>query len=116
MTDGDHEPLSPYGWPLRVQVAVVLAGVALGPGVLVTSASHVMSSPRRRQGPVEPRPVRIGRGAWVGARAVILPGVTVGAGCVVAAGAVVTKDTEPDTLYGGVPARPLRQLEPTVMP
>jgi maltose O-acetyltransferase len=45
----------------------------------------------------------------VGTRALILPGVTIGEGAVVAAGAVVTRDVEPYTIVGGVPARFLRQ-------
>ena len=44
---------------------------------------------------------------WIGARAMVMPGVTVGRGSVVAAGAVVTKDVEPLTIVGGVPAKPI---------
>ena len=44
---------------------------------------------------------------WVGTRATILPGVTLGRGCVVAAGAVVTRDVPPLVIVGGVPARPI---------
>jgi acetyltransferase-like isoleucine patch superfamily enzyme len=54
--------------------------------------------------------VTIERGAWIGARAVILPGLRIGAGAVVAAGAVVTQDVAPDVMVGGVPARELRAL------
>lgn len=91
--------------PIRLGVRCALA-----PGVLVTTTSHDLDDPSRRQGTVRTLPVTIGDGAWVGARAVVLPGVTVGAGCVVAAGAVVTGDCEPHGLYGGVPARRLRDL------
>jgi acetyltransferase-like isoleucine patch superfamily enzyme len=52
--------------------------------------------------PVREAPVRIGNGVWVGARAIILPGVT--------AGAVVTRDVPADTLVGGNPARVIREL------
>jgi maltose O-acetyltransferase len=55
-------------------------------------------------GGLAPKPVRIGQGAWVGARAVILPGVTIGANCIVAAGSVVVTDCEPNGIYAGVPA------------
>ncbi len=48
--------------------------------------------------------IRIGSGAWLCAGCIILPGVTIGERCLVAAGAVVTKDTEPKTLVAGVPA------------
>jgi len=56
----------------------------------------------------------IGDGAWIGARVIILPGVTVGAGAVIAAGSVVTSDCAPDSLYAGVPAQlkgPLKEEE-----
>jgi carbonic anhydrase/acetyltransferase-like protein (isoleucine patch superfamily) len=50
-------------------------------------------------------PVRVGDRAWLSFRAVVLPGVTIGEGAVVAAGAVVTKDVEPYAIVGGVPAK-----------
>jgi len=49
---------------------------------------------------------------WIAARAIILPGVTIGSGATVAAGAVVTRDVEPNTLVAGIPAKPIRKLEP----
>ncbi|MBI5838112.1 MAG: acyltransferase [Candidatus Eisenbacteria bacterium] len=52
--------------------------------------------------------VRVGRHAIVGANSVILPGVTLGEGCVVGAGSLVTKDCEPWTVYVGTPARPMK--------
>ncbi len=55
--------------------------------------------------------IHIKRNAWIGARAVILPGVTVGENAVVAAGAVVTKDVQANTVVGGNPARVIRRLE-----
>lgn len=55
--------------------------------------------------------VTIRRGAFVGARATILPGVTVGEGAIVAAGAVVTKDVEPRTIVAGVPAKPVGSVD-----
>lgn len=55
-------------------------------------------------------PVRIGDGAWIGARAIVLPGVTIGHRAVVAAGAIVTRDVPDDTLVAGQPAKPIRTL------
>lgn len=51
----------------------------------------------------------IGNDVWIGARAMILSGVKIGDGAVIAAGAVVTKDVEPYTIVGGVPAKPIRK-------
>ena len=55
------------------------------------------------------RPVNICDHVWIGARAIILPGVTIGEGAVVGAGAVVTKNVEPYTIVAGNPARPIGQ-------
>ena len=52
----------------------------------------------------------IGDGCWIGARALLLPGTTVGSGSVVAAGAVVRGACEPNSLYAGVPAARIRAL------
>jgi phosphonate metabolism protein (transferase hexapeptide repeat family) len=52
---------------------------------------------------------RIGNDVWMGHGAILLPGVTVGDGAVVAAGAVVTRDVEPYTIVAGVPARPIKR-------
>ena len=52
-------------------------------------------------------PTRVGRGASIGSHATILPDVTIGAGALVAAGAVVTRDVQPGATVAGVPARPL---------
>jgi maltose O-acetyltransferase len=64
----------------------------------------------RRAGDLKAEPVTIGDGAWIGARATILPGVTIGGGAVVAAGSVVTRDLPANVLAGGVPARVIREL------
>jgi len=84
--------------------------VALGHQVMILTDSHPIGRPERRAGPVFARPVRIGNGAWLGTRALVLPGVEIGAGAVVAAGAVVIQNIPPHTLVGGVPARILRKL------
>ena len=64
--------------------------------------------PMMEQGFEEERPVVIGDDVWIGDRVVILPGVHVGEGCILAAGAVVTHDIPPYSIAGGVPARVLR--------
>ena len=59
---------------------------------------------------VSTQPVVISDDVWIGANAVILPGVTIGRHCVIAAGAVVTKDVPDNTLVGGIPAKVIKQL------
>ncbi|MCU1527312.1 MAG: hypothetical protein JWP75_1075 [Frondihabitans sp.] len=84
--------------------------VSFGPGVMVLSSTHAIGPGSQRAGKRLLLPVTIGDGAWIGARATVLPGVTIGEGCVVAAGAIVTKDCLPNTLYVGAPARAVRTL------
>lgn len=79
----------------------------IGPGVIIWSQNHKYESPSipiRVQG-YERRKVIIDRDVWIGAAAVILPGVHLAEGTVVAAGSVVTKSTEPYSVVAGVPAR-----------
>lgn len=60
----------------------------------------------------EIKPVRICRGAWIGARSIVLKGVTIGAGAVVGMGSVVTKGVPPRTVVAGNPARVIQTIEP----
>ena len=85
--------------------------VAFGPRVAVITSAHEVGGSERRCGPWQPVAVTIEDGCWIGAQALILPGVTIGAGTVVAAGAVVSTDCEPNCVYGGTPARILRRLD-----
>lgn len=89
--------------------------VNLAQGITVTALNHNFGDAARRideQG-VSTKPVVIGDDVWIGANAVILPGVTIGSHCVIAAGAVVTKDVPDYTLAGGVPAKIIKDLSPT---
>lgn len=81
--------------------------VNLAQGVVVTALNHNFSDKSLRidQQGIFTRPVVISDDVWVGANAVILPGVTIGTHAVVAAGAVVTKDVPPHTVVAGVPAK-----------
>lgn len=72
--------------------------------------------PLQKHFPASAAPVTLEKGCFIGVHAVILPGVRVGAGAFVAAGAVVTEDVPPHTVVGGVPARLLRNLSPTESP
>lgn len=79
--------------------------------VMVVLSSHPNNSELRRHLGVRTAAVEIGHDAWIGAAAILLPGVTVGHHAVVGAGAVVTRDVEPWTVVAGNPARPIRRLE-----
>lgn len=59
-------------------------------------------------------PITIGNNAWIGANVTILPGVKIGHHCIIGAGSVVTADTEPLSIYAGVPAIKIRKLEDTI--
>jgi maltose O-acetyltransferase len=85
----------------------------LGMEVMLCTSSHAVGAVSRRAGRYFTAPVVICDGCWLGSRATVLPGVTVGAGCIVAAGAVVREDCSPSGLYAGVPARRVRDLEPS---
>lgn len=84
--------------------------VYVGHDVTVLTTTHEVGPHEQRCHDRVVAPVTIGDGAWIGTRALVLPGVDIGAGAVVAAGAVVTESVPPDTLVGGVPARRLRGL------
>ena len=58
------------------------------------------------------KPIRIEDKVWLGINATVLPGVTLGYGCIVGANSVVTKDVPPMTVVGGVPARVIKNIEP----
>lgn len=85
---------------------------ALGIGTRLITSTHELGPASARAGDNVARPVRIEDGCWLGASVTVLPGVTIGRGCVVGAGAVVTRDCAPDGLYVGVPAVRSRELEP----
>lgn len=92
--------------PIHVGKSTHLAHQVL----LVTNSHELWETPERRAGQTTHAPIHIGDGCWLGARVTVLPGVTIGDGSVVAAGAVVTEDLPPNGLYGGLPARLIRRL------
>jgi len=95
--------------------AMDLGGIEIGDDVMIGPNVHLISSghpldPETRRSQITTAPIRIGRGVWIAAGAMVLQGVTVGDDAVVAAGAVVTHDVPPRTLVAGVPARVIREL------
>lgn len=82
--------------------------VMMGPEVIIYTSGHRFDRtdiPMMDQGSTDPKPVTIGNDVWIGRRVIIMPGVTIGDGCVIGAGAVVTKDIPPYSVAVGVPAR-----------
>jgi acetyltransferase-like isoleucine patch superfamily enzyme len=77
--------------------------VLIASHVVITTAGHPITPPRWAN--VEMGPIVIGDEVWIGAGSTILPGVTIGDNCVVAAGSVVTKDVSPNCVVAGVPAQ-----------
>jgi acetyltransferase-like isoleucine patch superfamily enzyme len=82
--------------------------VLIGPNVQLITENHPIQPAERKA--LDLKSILIKRNVWIGAGAIILPGVTVGENSVVAAGAVVTKDVPPNTIVGGVPARVIKSL------
>lgn len=86
----------------------------LAPGVHIYAATHPITPKYRQSGPDYYElafPVKIGNNVWIGGKAVICPGVTIGDNVVVGAGAVVTKDFPSDVVIAGNPAKIIRKIE-----
>lgn len=80
----------------------------MGPDVIIMTSSHNVEStflPMNQQGSLPKQKVIIGDDVWIGTRVIILPGVRVGTGSIIGAGAVVTKDVPDYAIVGGVPAK-----------
>ena len=77
---------------------------------LLTS-THKIGDANRRAKESYGKPITIGDATWVGANVTIQPGVTMGSGCIIAAGSVVIKDCESNWIYGGQPARKIKKLD-----
>jgi maltose O-acetyltransferase len=88
--------------------------VLIAPRVFITDSDHVVGVEGQRttlSSEFRSAPVLIEHDCWIGVNAVILKGVTIGHHAVIAANAVVTRDVEPQTIVGGVPAKPIGRIE-----
>lgn len=113
---GRSVSLGPWAWinhrcyfDARDQITVG-ASCSLGMEVMLCTSTHELGGAEKRAGRYSSGPVAIGDGTWLGTRVLVLPGVTIGPSCVVAAGSVVTRDLEPHGLYAGAPARRIRGM------
>ena len=90
--------------------------VMMGPDCIVYTKNHAFSDitvPMRTQGFSEEKPVIIGNDVWIGGRVTILPGVHIGNGAIIGAGAVVTKNVPDYAIVGGNPAKVIRYRNET---
>ena len=89
-------------------------GIYIGDNVLIGHNACLLTinhqeNPEKRAN-MFPSPIKIGNNAWLGSNVTVLPGITIGDGAIIAAGAVVTKDVEPNTIVAGVPAKVVRKV------
>lgn len=114
ITLGENSHINQYCcvWASRNAKIVLGDNLLMGPGVKIFSSNHGMKAgiPMNEQ-PWNEKDVIIGNDVWLGANSVVVPGVKIGDGSVIAAGAVVTKDIEPFAVAGGVPARLLKKRD-----
>lgn len=83
----------------------------IGPNVTIATAGHPLLPELRRQGYQYNKSIRIGRNCWIGAGAVIVPGVHIGDNAVIGAGSIVTKDIPLDVVAVGNPCKVLREID-----
>lgn len=104
----DRTLLSYYSVVHCDESIVLRTQVGLGEHLTITDSRHRPAEPGDWwYNQIETAPVEIGRDVWGGSKLTITSGVTIGDGCILAAGSVISKDVPPDTVVGGVPARVL---------
>lgn len=111
MTIGDHcfvnfESVFDLSADIRLE-----NNVYLGHRVMLITSEHDLSNCLQRGGDLSGRPIVVEYGAWIGAGATVLPGITIGHGAVVGAGSVVTKNVAPNTIVAGVPAKVIKEID-----
>ena len=107
---GDHVFIANGCWLDAAAELQIEDEVMLGPYVVVVTGNHTSENGSYRFGQGKRQPIRIKKGAWVGAHATVVAGVTIGEGSLVGANAVVTRDVAPATFVGGVPAKVIAKV------
>jgi acetyltransferase-like isoleucine patch superfamily enzyme len=102
---GNNVYLAKGTWLNAIGGVEIKDEVMFGPYVVLASSKHGFKNGSARFGGAHPAPVKIGRGSWLGAHAVVTEGVTIGSGNLIGANAVVTKNTPDNVFVAGVPAR-----------
>jgi putative colanic acid biosynthesis acetyltransferase WcaF len=105
---GDHSWIGEKTWLDSLSPIIIGKHVCISQGAYFCTGNHDWTDPCFG---LIVKPIIVENGVWVGAQAVILPGVTLAAHSVVSAGSVVTKDTEPYMIYAGNPATKVKKRE-----
>ena len=84
-------------------------GTLIGHQVVLATLNHDFDPKKRKD--IIPAPIQIGENVWIGSNSVIVGGVTIGDNAIIAAGSVVTKDVDANTVVGGVPAKFIKLIE-----
>jgi len=105
---GDHSWIGEGSWIDNLAEVRIGSHVCISQGVYFCTGSHDHNS---RGFELITRPIEVGNGAWIATRSTLLPGITVGANAIVAAGSVVHKDVPAATMVGGAPAKHLGARE-----
>lgn len=115
LTIGDRCYIGRFAHINAAHSVVIEDEVLIADRVHISDYQHAFDDPTRSvvaQGLTEPQPVRIGWGSWIGAGAVVMPGITIGRGAIVGANAVVTADVGDFEIVAGVPARVIGRRTP----
>ena len=100
-----------YGcWFLGAGNLIIEDEVMFGPYVVVSPANHTKLNGAFRNGVPEIMDLKIGKGSWIGAHSTLVMGANIGSGSLLAANSVLNKTTENDTLFGGVPAKFIKNI------
>lgn len=102
---GDHASIGEEAWIYSLDVIAIGDFACVGQRVQLLTGSHDISDPAFH---LVTKPITIGRGAWIAASAIVLPGVEVGDMAVVGAGSVVTRSVPPYAVVGGNPAKVIK--------
>lgn len=107
---GDNSGVGRDSYISAADQVMIGKDVMIGPQLMLYTANHEtkLGVPMIMQ-PMIKKPVTIEDDVWIGSRVTILPGVTIGKGSVIAAGSVVTRNVEPFSIYGGVPAKLIKK-------
>ncbi|MBR2048523.1 MAG: sugar O-acetyltransferase [Oscillospiraceae bacterium] len=116
----DYGPLTRFGTGVFVNHGCYFmdgGGITIGDNTFIGpfcgfyTAAHPLDYDRRNQGLEWAKPICVGKNCWFGANVSVMPGVTIGDGCVIAAGSVVTADIPENSLAAGVPAVVKKRIE-----